>query len=76
MEKKLPAAITPLPKFRSDKEAAEYFETHSVAERVGSVTQKQAGKSIGSAYRVAAGAPCRRKVAYFDTACTRTDCGG
>lgn len=32
MKKKLPPATTPLPKFRSDKEAAEYFETHSVAD--------------------------------------------
>ena len=32
MKKKLPPAKTPLPKFRSDKEAAEYFEAHSVAD--------------------------------------------
>jgi predicted DNA binding CopG/RHH family protein len=32
MKKKLPSAKIPLPKFRSDKEAAEYFETHSVAD--------------------------------------------
>src|SRR5438552_3278894 len=31
MKKKLSMATVPLPKFRSDKEAAEYFETHSVA---------------------------------------------
>lgn len=31
MKKKLPAAKPPLPGFRSDKEAAEFFETHSVA---------------------------------------------
>ena len=31
MKKKLSPAKAPLPKFRSDKEAAEYFETHSVA---------------------------------------------
>jgi hypothetical protein len=30
--KKLVRAKTRLPKFRSDKEAAEYFETHSVAD--------------------------------------------
>jgi predicted DNA binding CopG/RHH family protein len=30
--KKLASATTPLPKFRSDEEAAEYFETHSVAD--------------------------------------------
>ena len=32
MKKKLPPAKIPLPKFRSDKEAAEYFESHSVAD--------------------------------------------
>jgi predicted DNA binding CopG/RHH family protein len=31
MKKKLPPAKDLLPKFRSDDEAAEYFETHSVA---------------------------------------------
>ena len=32
MKKKLPPAKTPLPRFRSDSEAADYFQTHSVAE--------------------------------------------
>ena len=31
MKKKLSPAKSPLPKFQSDQEAAEYFETHSVA---------------------------------------------
>ena len=31
MKKALPSAKSPLPGFRSDKEAGEYFETHSVA---------------------------------------------
>jgi predicted DNA binding CopG/RHH family protein len=31
MKKKLTPAKAPLPKFRSDQEAAEYFETHSLA---------------------------------------------
>ena len=31
MKKKLHPAKTPLPKFRSDEEAADYFESHSVA---------------------------------------------
>lgn len=31
-KRKLPRAKAPLPKFHSDKAAAEYFETHSVAE--------------------------------------------
>ena len=31
MKKKLSPAKSPLPKFRSDQEAAEYFETHSMA---------------------------------------------
>ena len=32
MRKKLPPAGLPLPKFRSEKEAADYFDTHSVAD--------------------------------------------
>ena len=32
MKRKLPPAKAPLPKFRSDEAAAEYFQTHSVAE--------------------------------------------
>jgi hypothetical protein len=32
MKKKLPAAEAPLPGFRADKAAAEYLETHSVAQ--------------------------------------------
>jgi predicted DNA binding CopG/RHH family protein len=32
MRKKLPSAKTPLPKFRSDEEVADYFEKHSVAD--------------------------------------------
>ena len=31
MKKKLSPAKSPLPKFRSDQEAADYFESHSVA---------------------------------------------
>jgi hypothetical protein len=31
MKKKLSPAKSPLPKFQSDREAAEYFESHSVA---------------------------------------------
>lgn len=32
MKKELSPAKTPLPRFRSDKEAADYFQTHSVAD--------------------------------------------
>ena len=32
MKRKLPPAKAPLPKFGSDEAAAEYFETHSVAD--------------------------------------------
>jgi hypothetical protein len=32
MKKKLPPPKSPLPKFQSDQDAAEYFESHSVAE--------------------------------------------
>jgi len=43
MKKKLPSAKAPLPKFRSDKEAAEYFETHSMAD---AWDQLPAGKQV------------------------------
>jgi hypothetical protein len=32
MKKKLPSVKTPLPRFGADREAAEYFDTHSVAD--------------------------------------------
>ena len=32
MKKKLPSAKLPLPRFRSDEDAAAYFETHSIAD--------------------------------------------
>ena len=32
MKKKLPPAKLPLPKFHSDEEAANYFDSHSIAE--------------------------------------------
>jgi predicted DNA binding CopG/RHH family protein len=32
MKKRLPRATSPLPKFPSDEAAADYFETHSVAD--------------------------------------------
>lgn len=32
MKRRLPAAKAPLPRFRADEAAAEYFETHSVAQ--------------------------------------------
>jgi len=32
MKRKLPQAKEPLPRFRSDESAAEYFETHAVAD--------------------------------------------
>jgi predicted DNA binding CopG/RHH family protein len=32
MKKKLPSAKAPFRRFRTDKDAAEYFETHSVAD--------------------------------------------
>jgi hypothetical protein len=32
MKNKLPSATLPLPGFRTDREAAEYFDTHSIAD--------------------------------------------
>jgi predicted DNA binding CopG/RHH family protein len=44
MKKKLPGARTPLPKFRSDEAAAEYFQKHSVAEVWNQLTESKAAK--------------------------------
>jgi len=44
MEKQLPPAKTPLPRFRSGKEAAEYFETHSVAAAWDGLPESPPGK--------------------------------
>jgi predicted DNA binding CopG/RHH family protein len=44
MKKKLTPAKTPLPKFRSDQEAAEYFETHSVADVWDQLPKRQMAK--------------------------------
>ena len=48
MKKKLPPAITPLPKFRSDKEAARYFETHSVADVWDQLPKSKLGKPFAA----------------------------
>ena len=45
MKKKLPSARTPLPKFHSDKVAAKYFETHSVAKVWDQLPQAKQAKS-------------------------------
>ena len=45
MKKKLPPAKAPLPSFRSDKEVAGYFETHSVAEVWDQLSQAQPAKA-------------------------------
>ena len=44
MKKKLSPAKSPLPKFESDKEAAEYFERHSVADVWDQLPETQPGK--------------------------------
>jgi predicted DNA binding CopG/RHH family protein len=44
MKKKLPRARAPLPKFRSDEAAAEYFQTHSVAEVWNQLLESEAAK--------------------------------
>jgi predicted DNA binding CopG/RHH family protein len=45
MKKKLAPAKTPLPKFRTDKEAAEYFEAHSVADVWNQLPKGQTAKA-------------------------------
>lgn len=63
MKRKLPSATLPMPKFRSDQEAAEYFDTHSVAEVWNQLPEgnaakpsKSLAKSIGERH-VAAKSP-------------------
>jgi hypothetical protein len=45
MKKKRPPAKTPLPRFRSAKEAADYFQTHSVAEVWDPLSETQRAKA-------------------------------
>ncbi|MGA2149642.1 MAG: CopG family antitoxin [Bryobacteraceae bacterium] len=44
MRKKLAPAKTPLPRFRSDKEASDYFQTHSVADVWNELSEAEAAK--------------------------------
>lgn len=44
MKSKLPSATVPIPKFRSDQEAAEYFQSHSVAEVWNQLPESKAAK--------------------------------
>ncbi|MBM3774954.1 MAG: hypothetical protein FJW37_07280 [Acidobacteria bacterium] len=44
MKRKLPPAKAPLPKFRSDEAAAEYFQTHSVGEVWNQLPEGKAAK--------------------------------
>jgi len=44
MKKRLPPAASPLPKFPSDEAAADYFETHSVADVWDSLPESKAGR--------------------------------
>jgi hypothetical protein len=52
MKRKLPPATLPLPKFRSDQAAAEYFETHSVAEGWNDPPERKAAKRHAAANSV------------------------
>jgi len=54
MGKKLPPAKTPLPKFRSEREAAEYFQAHSVADvwnQLSEVKPARVSKAIDKSIR-------------------------
>lgn len=60
MKKKLNLAKTPLPKFRSEQEAAEYFQTHSVADVWDELPEGKpikASKEVANAERHAATKP-------------------
>jgi predicted DNA binding CopG/RHH family protein len=45
MKRRLPPAKAPLPKFPSDQAAAEYFQTHSVAEVWNQLPESQPAKA-------------------------------
>jgi predicted DNA binding CopG/RHH family protein len=45
MNRKLPSAKMPLPRFGSDKEVAEYFQTHSVAAAWDQLTEAEPAKA-------------------------------
>ena len=46
MKKKFPPAKLPLKRFRSDEEAADYFENHSVADIWDQLPAAKAGEAI------------------------------
>jgi len=60
MKKKLVSAKAPLPKFRSDNDAAEYFETHSMADVWDQLPEVKPAKLT-------------RKIPHLDSACSRPD---
>ena len=54
MKKKLSSAKAPLPKFQSDQDAAEYFESHSVAgvwDRLSEAPQAKPSAALASKIR-------------------------
>jgi len=48
MKRKPPSATVPIPRFRSDQEAAEYFQAHSVAEAWNQLPEGKAAKPSGA----------------------------
>jgi hypothetical protein len=51
MTKKLPLATVSLPQFRSDKAAAEYLETHSVAEVWDQLPEEKQARPVAALVR-------------------------
>jgi len=78
MKRKLQRARAPLPKFPSDKAAAEYFQTHSVAEVWNQLAEGKAAKlskSLAKAIRerhAAAKAPISIRLGVDQIAAART----
>jgi hypothetical protein len=48
-KKKLPPAKSPLPKLKSDHDAADYFESHSVGKCVGSIGGDSSAQAVARA---------------------------
>jgi hypothetical protein len=76
MKRKLPPAKAPLPKFRSDEEAAEYLQTHSVAEVWNQLPEGRSSEAVETSGKGNSAMLCSDKGPDFDSIGSRTDCCG
>jgi hypothetical protein len=76
MKRKLPSAKVPLPKLGSDEAAAEYFETHSVADVWNQLPEAKQLKLSKATSQNNPGTACGGKVSDLNPIGSRTDRGG